>query len=129
MNWLDDRGSLRKETKVWANLNTANGGVANGKAEVQQTDDSYIIKVHVPTVPEDNFRVTLDYQKLIVSAMLKPIKDNSPNMPIFKKIFTLPNYVNVDRIEAIYGHGELTIILPYLEIDKDLHRDIDIRPV
>lgn len=127
MNLLDNRKILRKKAKAWEVLNTANGGVAAGREKYIKSEDGYRIEVTVPTIPEDHFRVTLDYQEVIISALRYPVTHPSVNAAIYHKTFGLPNIVDVDNIEAIYDHGKLTVILPYLELRKNLRRDIDIK--
>ena len=127
MNLLENRKVLRKKVKAWDVLNTANGGVVAGKEKFSKSEDGYRIQVTVPTVPEDHFRVTLDYQEVIISVLRHPVTHPKVNAAIYHKTFGLPNIVDVDNIEAIYDHGKLTVFLPYLEVRKDLRRDIDIR--
>ena len=127
MDLLDNRELLRKKAKAWEVLNTTNGGVVSERVEIRQADNAYRIQIIAPTVPEDHFRVTLDYQELIISGLRHPVTHPTVNAAIFNRTFRLPNIVDVDKIEAIYNHGELTVILPYLEVRKDLRRDIDIK--
>ena len=66
MDLLDNRKLLRKKAKAWEVLNTTNGGVVSETVRISQAEDAYRIQVMAPTVPEDHFRVTLDYQQLII---------------------------------------------------------------
>ncbi len=127
MNLLENRKLLKKKARAWEVLNTANGGVVTGRERVIQAEKGYRIKVTVPTVPEDHFRVTLDYQELIISVLRHPVTHPSVNAFIYHKTFRLPNIVDVDNIEAVYDHGQLMVFLPYLEVRKNLRRDIDIK--
>lgn len=115
-------------------LNTMNGGVSMTSVDVEQTDNSIIIKVSAPAVSPEAFDVLVDFNKLVVMSELKnqplvsePSGDDNFRIPMFFKVFDIPFFVDGNDIEAIYEDGELNIILPIKETGKQLQRKIDIK--
>jgi len=107
-------------------LNTIGGGVAQPQLRVDQRPKGVILRVAMPTVAADSFRVVLNQQKLTVFGEYRHEPDDQLAAPLFVQTLDLPNNLDLARIDASHEGNELKVRIPFLN-PTDQQREIDIR--
>jgi HSP20 family protein len=129
-----DRNIIRSFANQIDLLNSMNGGVSMTTVDIEQGDESIIIRVSAPSVQPEAFNIFVDFNKLIIVSELSSDnvvevddEDMDVRIPMFFRSFDIPFFVDGNLIEAVYDNGELMVILPFKETDNQLQRKINIR--
>lgn len=93
---------------------------------VSETENAFTIELAAPGLSKDSFKINVHENSLSISSDKKTEKEeNAPNytrkefdFSSFKRTFTLPKTVDVDKISAAYEHGILQLSLPKKEEAK-----------
>ncbi len=96
------------------------------RVDISETDDEYIVRAEVPGVSKDDIKVTIKENVLTISGEKKQEKETKNEnfhriervYGSFSRTFTLPGAVKVDKVEAKFKDGVLTIKLPKVEETK-----------
>ena len=107
-------------------LNTIGGGVAQPQLRVDHHSKGMILRVAMPTVSADSFRVVLNKQTITVFGEYRHEPDDQLAAPLFVQILDLPANLDVARIDAIHEGQELRVRIPFLN-PRDQQREIDIK--
>ena len=107
-------------------LNTIGGGVAQPQIRVDQRPKGVILRVAMPTVAADRFRVVLNNQKLTVFGEYRHEPDDQLSAPLFVQTLDLPNNLDLTHIDAVHEGQELRVRIPFSNTN-DQQREIDIR--
>jgi len=107
-------------------LNTIGGGVAQPQLRIDQHPKGVIVRVAMPTVPADSFRVVLNQQRLTVFGEYRHQPADQLAAPLFVQTLDLPANLNLARIDAVQEGNELRVRIPFLN-PTDQQREIDIR--
>ncbi len=107
-------------------LNTIGGGVAQPQLQVNQNTKGLTLRVAMPTVGAESFRIVLNQQQLTVYAEFRHEPTDALAAPLFVQSINLPNNLDLARIEAEQQGRELRVRIPYLN-PADQQREIDIR--
>lgn len=90
--------------------------------DVNDNPDAYVISAEAPGFDAKDFNVELRGDNLILqarkSAEEKTKEKQSFTSTEFYRAMSIPDYVNVDKIEAAYDKGILTVTLPKTEEAK-----------
>jgi HSP20 family protein len=106
-------------------LNTIGGGVAQPQLRVDQHPKGVIVRVAMPTVSADRFRVVLNQNKLTVFGEYRHEPDDQLAAPLFVQTLDLPANLDGTRTDAIHEGQELRIRIPFA--NPNSQREIDIR--
>ena len=106
-------------------LNTIGGGVAQPQLRVDQHAKGVILRVAMPTVPAENFRVVLNQQKITVFGEYRHEPDDQLAAPLFVQTLDLPNNLDLTRIDAVHEGHELRVRIPFAKPSQQ--REIDVR--
>lgn len=93
---------------------------------VAETKDDYNLSLAAPGLKKDDFKIDMDGSLLTISAEKEEEKEEKEknysrreyNYSSFKRTFTIPEDVNVDKIDATYTDGVLKVLLPKKEEAK-----------
>ena len=107
-------------------LNTIGGGVAQPQIRIDQRPKGVVVRVAMPTVSADSFRVVLNNQQLTVFSEYRHEPDDQLSAPLFVQTLNLPTNLDLARIDAVQEDGELRVRIPFLN-PSDQQREIDIR--
>ena len=107
-------------------LNTIGGGVAQPQLRIDQHPKGVIVRVAMPTVTADSFRVVLNQQRLTVFSEYRHQPTDQLAAPLFVQTLDLPENLNLARIDAVHEGQELRVRIPFLN-PTDQQREIDIR--
>lgn len=104
------------------------GGIADGASTVpavniKENKDGFTLELAAPGFKKDDLKVDVEDQVLILSAELKDEKVNEGenytrrefNYNSFKRSFTLPDTIDLDRVDASFNDGLLVVSLPKKE--------------
>lgn len=107
-------------------LNTIGGGVAQPQLRVDRHPKGVILRVAMPTVSADSFRVVLNQQRLTVFGEYRHEPTAPLAAPLFIQTLDLPANLDLARIDAVHEGQELRVRIPFLH-PTDQQREIDIR--
>ena len=107
-------------------LNTIGGGVAQPQFRIDQRPKGVMVRIAMPTVSADSFRVVLNQQKLTVFGEYRHAPDDQMAAPLFVQTLDLPTNLDLARIDAIHEGQELRVRIPFLR-SSEQQREIDIR--
>ena len=104
------------------------------KVNTRETEESYHIEVELPGVKKEEVNIEIDGNVLSISgerSVKKEHKDENyhkveSHFGRFSRSFTLPEKVEVSKIEAEFLNGILEVEIPKLKIDN-LSRKITIK--
>jgi HSP20 family protein len=87
--------------------------------EVEDEAEAYVVKAEAPGFDPSDFNIELRGEQLVLRAKKSEKKKEKEEETFtaseFYHAMTLPPYVDVDRIEATYKQGVLTVTLPKTE--------------
>lgn len=138
-NWLPSIFDDMFKTDWMDNGNTMNRiGTSVPAVNVSENDDHFTLEVAAPGKTKKDFNLELDNGVLTISSEEKKENEKKDNngrftrrefsYSSFKRAFTLPETVDVEKISAQYKDGVLMINLPKREDAKvQAKRMIDIK--
>lgn len=104
------------------------GGVDNFKqsvpaANVKETESEYVLELAIPGRKKEDFNVEIDNEILTISSEVKSEENKEDDgytrreftFSSFKRVFSLPETISLDKINATYEDGILKFILPKKE--------------
>ena len=103
--------------------------------DIEETEDKLSIVAELPGMKRDDIQVVVHERVLTISGERKEEKkeegDGYSRREIargsFKRAFTLPKTVNVDKIAANYEDGLLKIEFPKIEAAKPKHIEVKVK--
>jgi HSP20 family protein len=120
--------------RPWESLFDLNGGsllntlnpVSIPSVNIVENKDNYEVSLAAPGMKKDDFKIDIDSNTLTVSAEKEEKKEEKDerytrkeyNYSSFSRSFSLPDWVNKDKIDASYENGLLKLILPKTEEAK-----------
>ena len=104
------------------------GGVDNFKqsvpaANVKETETEYVLELAVPGRKKEDFNVEIDNDILTISSEVRNEENKEDDgytrreftFSSFKRVFSLPETISLDKINATYEDGILKFVLPKKE--------------
>jgi len=91
------------------------------RMDVKEADGKYLVNAEIPGVNKDDIHVTVDGNRVSISAEVKREKEvkegervirSERNYGMASRSFTLADEVDQDKIQAKYNNGVLELILP-----------------
>ena len=107
-------------------LNTIGGGVAQPQLRVDRHPKGVIVRVAMPTVSADRFRVVLNQNKLTVFGEYRHEPDDERAAPLFVQTLDLPANLDAARTDAVHEGQELRVRIPFAKPNSQ-QREIDIK--
>ena len=107
-------------------LNTIGGGVAQARVRLDRRPRGVVVRVAVPGVASDTFRVVLNGRKLTVFSQFRHDLEAELAAPLFLQTLDLPPNLDLSGIDAVHsGGGELRVRIPFNTANRE--REIDVR--
>lgn len=103
---------------VWSPGATGNGGVWMPVADIEETDDAWIVEAEVPGVRRDDINVELRESELVITGDVKEkerkgiLRRQTRRTGQFEYRVTLPGQPDEEHIEANLHDGVLTVRVP-----------------
>ena len=120
--------------RPWDSFFDFNGGSLFGNfnpvsvpsVNISESNDHYEVKLAAPGMKKEDFNIDVENSTLTISAETKEEKEEKAerytrkeyNYSSFSRSFTLPDWVNKEKIEANYENGLLKVVLPKTEDAK-----------
>ncbi len=101
--------------------------------DIREDDDAYFVHAELPGIKKEDVKITMNNNTLTLRGEKKhefEKKDSNyhhfeRSYGNFERTFTLPSTVKIDKIDATYTDGILTIVLPKTEDAKP--REIQVK--
>jgi HSP20 family protein len=101
------------------------------RANVSKTDRGYNIRLAAPGLARNDFDISIDNNVLTVRTKLETEVGADGykefDYTSFERSWSLPKNAMVDRIEANYEAGILSLEIPYEDVAKDKMRKIEVK--
>ena len=107
-------------------LNTIGGGVAQPQLRIDRHPKGVIVRVAMPTVSADRFRVVLNQNKLTVFGEYRHEPDDDRAAPLFVRTLDLPANLDAARTDAVREGQELRVRIPFAKPNSQ-QREIDVK--
>ena len=104
------------------------GGVDNFKdsvpaANIKETETEFLLELAIPGRKKEDFNVEIDNDILTISSEVKNEENKEDEgytrreftFSSFKRVFSLPETISLDKINATYEDGILKFVLPKKE--------------
>ncbi len=91
------------------------------KMDVKESDGKYLVKAEIPGVTKNDIKVTVDGNRVSISAEVKQEKEEKEGTRVIRcersygmtsRSFTLADEVDQSKVEAKYNNGVLELTLP-----------------
>lgn len=98
----------------------------NPAVEIYETEDNFLLTLDVPGLKREEIQIEVDGNVLAISGERKrtwsekneKIQRQEKSYGFFKRSFTLPSTVNLEKIEAHVDNGVLELVIPKVELAK-----------
>jgi HSP20 family protein len=89
--------------------------------DVKEADGQYVVKAEIPGVKKDDIHVTVEGNRVSISAEVKQEKESKEGERVIRcershgfasRSFTLADEVDQSKVEAKYDNGVLELTLP-----------------
>ena len=127
-NGLDDVFSFQREVdrlfnQFWNDLPTRTAAGESPSFRVNATDDGWRLEVPLPGI--DPQYVNLEVAGSTLTIRAEDPTENDGQARRFEQAFTLPSFLDLDKISASHRHGMLQLTLPLKESVKPRRIQID----
>lgn len=103
--------------------------------DVEENDDEFVISAELPGMKRDDIKITFDNNMLNISGEKKAEKEmkeeNFHRMERsygkFSRTIPIPSGVKLDKIDAVYEDGVLTVHIPKTEEAKPKQIEIKVK--
>jgi HSP20 family protein len=109
---------------VWAPMGAGNGGTWMPFADIEETEDAWIIEAELPGVDRKDVDVEMRDSELLIAGEIKEkerkgvVRRRTRRTGRFEYRVTLPGEANAEQIEAGMHDGVLTVRVPKAEKAK-----------
>jgi HSP20 family protein len=109
---------------AWSPAAAGNGGAWIPLADIEETEDAWIVEAELPGVDRKDVNVELREGELVITGEIKEkerkgvIRRRSRRKGQFEYRITLPGQMNEEQIEAGLHDGVLTVRVPKAEAAK-----------
>ncbi|HEY7609826.1 MAG TPA: Hsp20/alpha crystallin family protein [Alphaproteobacteria bacterium] len=105
------------------------------RVDTAETDTAYEVTAELPGVDEKDVKISIEDDVLCIAGEKKSEREEKKKDYVmsersygsFKRAFTLPDNVDVDKIAAKYDKGVLKVTLPKTTPSPAKHREIPIK--
>jgi HSP20 family protein len=120
-NGLDDVFSFQREVdrlfnQFWNDLPTRTAAGESPSFRVNATDDGWRLEVPLPGI--DPQYVNLEVAGSTLTIRAEDPTENDGQVRRFEQSFTVPSFLDLDKISASHRHGMLQLTLPLKESVK-----------
>ena len=129
-------GNCGKFYKDYPDLNLNTGFTFSPRVDISEDSNKFYFELELPGVKKDDLKISYKESVLTVSGEKKnSLKDqkekellrNERYFGTFKRIFTLPEGINPDSIEAKFEDGILAITVAKVEVKSPKEKTIEVK--
>jgi len=108
-------------------LNTLSGGIAEPQIVYGENDLGREIRLRVPGIGREQMQVEIHNNTLTIYYYLfVPSVEKQVQIPQVVHHKTVPYYIDISKINAVFEEDELVVRLPYNKLANGYHRKIRI---
>jgi HSP20 family protein len=109
--------------------------VFNPKFDISEDKNKLYFEVEVPGISKNEIKISMQDNVLTVSGEKKRSEEvkeknyfrNERTYGSFKRSFTLPSDIDVEKTEAKFENGVLLIAIPKYSVDRNIEKMIEIK--
>jgi HSP20 family protein len=115
---------------AWSPISAGNGGSWMPLADIEETDDAWIVEAELPSVNRDDINVELRNDELVITGEIKEkerkgvLRRRTRRTGQFEYRVTLPGHPNEEGIEANLHEGVLTVRVPKAQQERPRRIDV-----
>jgi HSP20 family protein len=115
---------------AWAPAGQGNGGTWIPLADIEETDDAWIVEAELPSVDRKDINVELRDNELVITGEIKEkerkgvLRRRTRRLGEFEYRVTLPGHPNETGIEANLHEGVLSVRVPKAEQERPRRIDV-----
>ena len=114
----------RMFNQFWSDLPTRTAADPSGSFRVRSTQDGWQVEVPMPGIDPDHVNLEVAGNTLSIRAEVPGDNRNEP-VTRYEQSITLPQFLDLDKLNASYRHGMLQLSVPLKESVKPRRIQID----
>ena len=128
-NSFDDVFNFQREAdrllnQFWSDLPTRTAGGSSPSFQVNATDDGWRVDVPLPGIDPKDVSLEVAGNNLTIRAEV-PSGDRDKNVSRYEQTFTVPQFLDTQKLSASHRHGMLRLTLPLKDSIKPRRVQID----
>ena len=121
-NSFDDVFNFHREVdrlfnQFWSDLPTRTAAGSSPSFQVNPTDDGWRVDVPLPGIDPKDVSLEVAGNNLTIRAEV-PSEDRDKNVSRYEQTFTVPQFLDIEKLSAAHRHGMLRLTLPLKESVK-----------
>ena len=121
-NSFDDVFNFQREVdrlfnQFWSDLPTRTAAGSSPSFQVNPTDDGWRIDIPLPGIDQKDVNLEVAGKTLSIRAEI-PSNENENNPARYEQTFTIPEFLDLEKLTASHRHGMLRLTLPLKESVK-----------
>jgi HSP20 family protein len=121
-NSFDDVFNFQREVdrlfnQFWSDLPTRTAAGSSPSFQVNPTDDGWRVDVPLPGIDPKDVSLEVAGNNLTIRAEV-PSEDRDKNVSRYEQTFTVPQFLDIEKLSAAHRHGMLRLTLPLKESVK-----------
>jgi HSP20 family protein len=115
-NSFDDVFNFQREVdrlfnQFWSDLPTRTAAGSSPSFQVNPTDDGWRVDVPLPGIDPKDVSLEVAGNNLTIRAEM-PSEDRDKNASRYEQTFTVPQFLDIEKLSASHRHGMLRLTLP-----------------
>ena len=103
--------------QFWSDLPTRTTAGSSPSFQVNATDDGWRVDVPLPGIDPKDVSLEVAGNNLTIRAEV-PSEDQDKNVSRYEQTFTVPQFLDIEKLSASHRHGMLRLTLPLKESVK-----------
>ena len=121
-NSFDDVFNFQRDVdrlfnQFWSDLPTRTNTGSSPSFQVQTTEDGWRVDVPMPGIDPKDVSLEVAGNNLTIRAEV-PSEDRDKNVSRYEQTFTVPQFLDIEKLSASHRHGMLRLTLPLKESVK-----------
>src|ERR671914_660888 len=121
-NSFDDVFNFQREVdrlfnQFWSDLPTRTAAGSSPSFQVNTTDDGWRVDVPLPGIDPKDVSLEVAGNNITIRAEMSS-DDKDRNMSRYEQTFTVPQFLDIEKLSASHRHGMLRLTLPLKESVK-----------
>jgi HSP20 family protein len=121
-NSFDDVFNFQREVdrlfnQFWSDLPTRTAAGSSPSFQVNSTDDGWRVDVPLPGIDPKDVSLEVAGNNITIRAEV-PSEDRDKNVSRYEQTFTVPQFLDIEKLTASHRHGMLRLTLPLKESVK-----------
>lgn len=131
-NSFDDVFNFQREVdrlfnQFWSDLPTRTAAGSSPSFQVNTTDDGWRVDVPMPGIDPKNVSLEVAGNNITIRAEV-PGEGADKNFPRYEQTFTVPQFLDIEKLGAAHRHGMLRLTLPLKDSVKPRRIQIETQP-